>query len=80
MKKIVAAAVAAVFALGSLSAIAAQETAAPSSTDQPSTMEKAKKKTKRVAKRTKRKAKRAAHRTEDKMGMNRDNAGAANPK
>jgi hypothetical protein len=79
MKKIVAAAVAALFALGSLSVVAAEDTSAAPSSDQ-STMTKAKKKTKRGAHKAKKKTKHAAHKAEDKMGMNKDNAGGGTAK
>lgn len=73
MKKIIAAIVAGLFALGSVSAFAADEnstTRSPADT----TVPKVKKKTKRAAKKTKRKTKRTAHRAAKKTGVDRNDA------
>ena len=72
MKKLIAVAVAAMFTLGSVTAMSAEDY--PSGSTGQSTVAKAKKKTKRTAKRTKRKAKSATRRTADRMGVDRSDA------
>ena len=69
MKKLIAIAVAAMFTLGTLPAMAAEDYSSGQST-----VTKAKKKTKRAAKKTKRKAKSATRRTADAMGVDRSDA------